>query len=176
MQDRLLFVIGSPRSGSTMLMRMLAAHSQVYAGPEPHLTPLAHLGFYGNVDAAHFDHLNAAEALREFVSRLPEGEEDYLQACRAYTDHLYGRILEAEGGGARFFLDKTPAYALVLPFLAKLYPEARFVVLTRHPAAIFCSYAHSFFDGDFEAPTASTLSSSATSRPSPGSSGRQQCL
>jgi len=39
----------------------------------------------------------------------------------------------------------------VLPFIAKLYPRARYVVLTRHPAAIWSSYANSFFDGDYVA-------------------------
>jgi hypothetical protein len=53
--------------------------------------------------------------------------------------------------GKRYFLDKTPAYALVLPFLTRLYPRARYVVLTRHPLAVASSYASSFFDGDWRA-------------------------
>jgi hypothetical protein len=47
-------------------------------------------------------------------------------------------------------MDKTPAYALVLPFLTKLCPRSKYVVLTRHPLAIFSSYAQSFFDGDWK--------------------------
>jgi hypothetical protein len=151
-ESHLLFVIGPPRSGSTLLMRMLSSHSAIYSRAEPHLlTPLAHLGFYDTVDAAPFDHLQAQQAAREFVADLPRGEADYLDACRAYTDVLYGRMLEARGKGKPFFLDKTPANALVLPFLAKLYPRSRYVVLTRHPAAIWSSYANSFFDGDYVA-------------------------
>jgi len=152
MESRLLFVIGPPRSGSTLLMRMLAAHSQIYSRAEPHLlTPLAHLGYYDTVDAAPFDHLQAAQSAREFVAELPRGEQDYLDACRAYTDILYGRMLAGRGKGKPLFLDKTPANALVLPFITKLYPRARYIVLTRHPAAIFSSYANSFFDGDYAA-------------------------
>jgi hypothetical protein len=152
MESRLIFVIGPPRSGTTLLMRMLSSHSAVYSRAEPHLlTPLAHLGFYDTVDAAPFDHLQAAQSAREFVADLPRGEQDYLDACRAYTDILYGRMLAARGKGKPRFLDKTPANALVLPFIAKLYPRAWYVVLTRHPAAVFSSYANSFFDGDYEA-------------------------
>jgi len=152
MESRLLFVIGAPRSGTTLLMRMLSSHSAIYSRAEPHLlTPLAHLGFYDSVDAAPFDHLQAAQATREFVAELPRGEQDYLDACRAYADILYGRMLAARGQGKPLFLDKTPANGLILPFIAKLYPQARFVVLTRHPAAIFSSYANSFFDGDYAA-------------------------
>lgn len=152
MEDKLLFVIGPPRSGSTLLMRMLSSHSAIYSRAEPHLlTPLAHLGFYATVEQAPFDHLQAQQAAREFVADLPRGEDDYLDACRAYTDILYGRMLAACGKGKPLFLDKTPANALILPFLAKLYPRARYIVLTRHPAAVWSSYANSFFDGDYVA-------------------------
>lgn len=129
---------------------MLGSHSEVMTHPEPHLvTPLAHLGYHDIVDDAPYDHINAAEAIRSFVDSLPRGEEDYLDALRAYADTLYGRMLEPSG--RRYFLDKTPAYALVLPFLRKLYPKARYVVLTRHPLAVMSSYANSFFDGDWQA-------------------------
>jgi len=149
-ETNLLFVIGPPRSGSTLLMRMLSSHSAIYSRAEPHLlTPLAHLGYYDTVVKASFDHLQAQQSVREFVADLPGGERDYLDACRAYTDVLYGRMLEARGKGKPLFLDKTPANALILPFIAKLYPRARYVVLTRHPAAIWSSYANSFFDGDY---------------------------
>jgi hypothetical protein len=149
-QEQLVFVISPPRAGSTLLQRMLGAHSEIFTHPEPHLiTPIAHLGPYGNVDKAPFDHINAAEAMRAFIEALPRGEEDYLDALRAYADTLYERML-ATSGRSRF-LDKTPAYALVLPFLTKLYPRAKYVVLTRHPLAVFSSYANSFFQGDYRA-------------------------
>lgn len=149
MQERMLFIIGTPRSGSTMLERMLESHSEIYGRPEPHLmTPLAHLGYWGNVEKAPFDHVLAAESTRQFVADLPNTEADYYDACRAYADTLYGRMLEPTG--KRYFLDKTPAYGLVVPFLAKLYPQAKFIVLTRHPLGIFSSFANSFFDGDYQ--------------------------
>jgi len=128
---------------------MMGAHSAIYQRAEPHLiTPIAHLGFYGSVQKAPYDPVNAAQAIQELVADLPRGEEDYLDALRAYTDTLYSRLL-ATAPGKRFFLDKTPAYALVLPFLTKLYPKAHYVVLTRHPLAILSSWVESFFDGDY---------------------------
>ena len=150
MQNKLFFLIGSPRTGSTLLARMLGAHSQVHAPDEPHLlTPLAHLGYYASVEAAPYDPFITAAATRELVSALPRGERDYLESLRAYTDSIYQQLLAPSG--AQYLLDKTPAYALVLDFAARLYPDARYVVLTRHPMAIWCSYAESFFDGDYVA-------------------------
>lgn len=150
MQDRLIFLIGAPRSGTTLLARMLAAHSAIHGRAEPHLiTPLAHLGYFGKVQKAPYDHNNVEQAIHEIVAEIPRHEAGYLDALRAYTDSMYAQLMEAAPPGKRFFLDKTPAYALVLPFLTKLYPHARYVVLTRHPLAVLSSYVESFFDGDY---------------------------
>lgn len=147
---RLVFIIGAPRSGTTMLERILSSHSMVQGGPEPHLiTPLAHLGVYDKVEKAPYDHILAAEAQKLFVSQLPNKEADYWEACRAYCDLLYGRFLQAKGNKP-ICLDKTPAYALVLPFLEHIYPDAGYIVLARHPLAVFSSFANSFFDGNYQ--------------------------
>lgn len=149
LEDRLLFLIGAPRSGSTLLARMLGAHSAIHAPAEPHLlTPLAHLGYFAKVERADYDPLITHGAIRALVADLPGGESDYIAALRAYCDALYTGLLE--NTGREWLLDKTPAYVLVLDFVAKLYPKARFIVLTRHPFAIWSSYVSSFFDGDHE--------------------------
>jgi hypothetical protein len=152
MQDQLVFLIGSPRSGSTLLSRVLGAHSTIFAPEEPHLiTPLAHLGYFESVSEAPYDPIITRQAARVLVSALPGGESEYLDALRAYTNAVYRGLFEAHqsrGGGERLVLDKTPAYALNLDFLARLYPEARYVVLTRHPIAVWSSFVDSFFDGD----------------------------
>lgn len=146
----MLFVISAPRSGSTMLERMLESHSMILGGPEPHLlTPLAHLGLWANVDKAPYDHVLAAESQRLFVEKLPNKEHDYWEACRAYCEVLYGRYLGTSS--KQICLDKTPAYALILPFIVRVFPDAKYIVLTRHPAALFASYANSFFNGDYRA-------------------------
>jgi hypothetical protein len=148
MAVQMLFIIGSPRSGTTMLERMLESHSMILGGPEPHLlTPLAHLGVWEKVDKAPYDHVLAAEAQKLFVAQLPNREQDYWEACRAYCDVLYGRYLSTSDKS--ICLDKTPAYALILPFMMKVFPDAKYVVLTRHPLAAFSSFANSFFDGDY---------------------------
>ena len=149
MQERLIFLIGSPRSGSTLTARMLGAHSAIFAPPETHLlTPLAHLGFYANVERAPYDPIITRQGAHELVRALPAGEDDYLAALRACSDAIYERLLDASG--RKLLLEKTPAYALVLDFLAKLYPKAKYLVLTRHPLAVWSSYVDSFFDGDHE--------------------------
>jgi hypothetical protein len=148
-QEQLVFLIGVMRSGSTMLARMLGAHSAIHSPAEPHLiTPLAHLGYYEKVERAAYDPTITRRAALTLVPSLPRAEADYLEALRAYTDSIYAKLLASSGRA--LLLDKTPAYALVLDFLAKLYPKARYIVLTRNPVAVWSSYVDSFFDGDHE--------------------------
>ena len=149
MAVKMLFLIGAPRSGTTMLERILSSHSMILGGPEPHImTPLAHLGVWAKVDKAPYDHILSAESQKLFIESLPNKEQDYWDACRAYCDVLYGRYLSTSSKS--ICLDKTPAYALICPFLAKIFPDAKYVALTRHPLAMFSSYANSFFDGNYE--------------------------
>ncbi|MFT5685889.1 MAG: hypothetical protein ACI8RZ_006844 [Myxococcota bacterium] len=151
MEHRLIFIISAPRSGSTLLMRILNAVPGIQGHPELHLLPpLAHLGLWRTVEKAPFDSLQAQAAMAGIVAALPGGTRDYVAACRAYADALYGGLLAGLDADARYLIDKTPANALVLPELRRLYPEAKVIVLTRHPAAVFVSYAESFFAGDFE--------------------------
>src|SRR5689334_24025917 len=104
LHEDLVILVGPPRSGSTLLQRMIGSHSLVHTHPEPHLlTPLAYLGYYDTVSAAPYDHVNAAQALREFCEDLPRREEDYLDALRAYASTLYERVLQPTG--KRMFLD-----------------------------------------------------------------------
>ncbi len=149
-QDQLIFLIGAPRSGTTLLARIMGAHSLIFQHGEPHLiSPIAHLGYYAGVQKAPYDPLLAERAIHEVVAYLPRGEADYLDALRAYTDTLYERML-ATAPGKRFLLDKSPDSALFWPFLTKLYPTANYVMLVRHPLATLASYVQTFFAGDYQ--------------------------
>jgi len=148
MKPQLLFIIGAQRSGTTLLEHILSPHSMIQGGSEPHiLTPLAHLGIWEKVDKAPYDTIVSAIGQQTFVDNLPNKEEDYWRACRAYCDALYAQHMASSN--KRLCLDKTPEYATVLPFINKVFPDAKYIILTRHPVAIFSSFAHSFFDGDY---------------------------
>ena len=51
---------------------------------------------------------------------------------------------------ARYFVEKTPPNVLEWPFVVKVFPAARYVVLVRHPLAVFHSVAETFFAGDYQ--------------------------
>lgn len=76
-------------------------------------------------------------ALNDFVGRLPGGRGEYLSHVAGFVKDLYARI---EGGsGAKVFIDKTPRYYLIVPFLAEAFPDARFIFLFRNPLEVLSS-------------------------------------
>ncbi len=143
--DKLVFIICCPRSGSTLLSRMLGVHSKLYSPPESHLLPpLYHLGYYGTVqrvaEPGQFFHLAqiADIAIRDNVEQLPNKEQDYLAALRRYTDHLYQKLKEKSG--KPIFVDKTPTQWRYIPFITSLYPDASYLILSRNPCDVLLSW------------------------------------
>lgn len=93
---------------------------------------------------AEYRHAQAARGIRDFTDRLPGGRGAYLAAARDMALALYRA---ASGPRARFFVDKTPRYTLVVDELLETFPEARFVVLWRNPLALAASMMQTWADG-----------------------------
>ena len=134
-----------------MLERILESHSKILGGPEPHiLTPLAHLGFWGQ---------SRQGALRPH----PRGgiPTPLRRATPGQGPRLLGRLPRPIATCSTAVTSAQPTrpsastrprpYALILPFMMKVFPDAKYIVLTRHPIATFSSYANSFFNGDYQA-------------------------
>jgi hypothetical protein len=136
MKPEALFLLSAPRSGSTLLQRLLGAHAEIATVSEPWLLlPLLYAlrdrGVY-----AEYAHVDLVRALDDFCAALPNGRRDWDAEVREFALRLYAR---AGGGSARYFLDKTPRYALVADELFRAFPDARFVFLWRHPLAVVAS-------------------------------------
>jgi tetratricopeptide (TPR) repeat protein len=122
-----IFVIGLPRSGSTLLEQIFSSHSQVEGTTElPDIPALARkLGDYPE-DALALDS-NA-------LSRL--GEE-YLK--RASVQRRTDRP---------FFVDKLPNNWLFVPFIQLILPKAKIIDARRHPlSCCFSNFRQHFARG-----------------------------
>jgi Sulfotransferase family len=131
-----LFLLSLPRSGSTLVQRVLASHPEVSTAPEPWLLLPQVFAMREAGSWARYGHIPAARAMREFAGRLPGGERDYARTLRRFVLDLYGMASEE---GARYFLDKTPRYHLIAEELPRIFPEARLVFLWRNPLAVVAS-------------------------------------
>lgn len=130
----LIFLISQPRSGSTLLQRVLAGHPSIHTTAEPWLMlhPIYALRSEGY--QAEYNAQLAQEALVDFYSALDGGENIYLEAIRRMSLYLYETACRQ--AGKQLFLDKTPRYYLIVPELVRLFPQARFILLLRNPLAV----------------------------------------
>lgn len=138
-----VFVLSLPRSGSTLLQRMLGAHPAIGTSAEPWvLLPLLaavdERGVY-----ARYNHRVARRALGAFISRLQGGEQTYWEQVRRFGVGLYERSADA---GSTIFVDKTPRYGLYVDHLVTAFPDAPVVVLWRNPLAVVASLLDSWLD------------------------------
>ena len=143
MSVRPVFIFSLPRSGSTLLQRMLATHPEVATTSEPWLLLPQLYALRETGALAEYGHRTAARALADFGAALPGGRADYLAEVRRSVLALYERA----AGDAAWFLDKTPRYHLVVDEIMSLFPEGRFVFLWRNPLAIAASMIGSFGGG-----------------------------
>jgi Sulfotransferase family len=119
--DRLMeapvFVMCTLRSGSTLLRVLLDSHSQIHAPHEIHLRYVS----------VHLDRKWSERSMREMG--LDARALEYL---------LWDRLLHRElaTSGKRQIVDKTPNNVFIADRLRECWPDARFIFLLRHPAAI----------------------------------------
>lgn len=138
------FVLSLPRSGSTLVQRVLASHPDVSSRAEPWLLLPALYALRPDGVFAEYDHATARHGLTEFLDGLPGGPAGYARALRGMATELY---TEAAEPGARVFVDKTPRYALVAHELATAFPDAPIVVLWRNPLAVAASMVETWNAG-----------------------------
>lgn len=139
-----LFVLSLPRSGSTLVQRVLAAHDEVSTAPEPWVILPQVYAMRERGAFAEYGQVPAARALREFAQRLPGGEQAYREELRRFLLSLYET---ASGGRGAYFLDKTPRYHFVIEDLFRIFPDARFVFLWRNPLSVVSSIVETWAGG-----------------------------
>ena len=144
--ENLIFLISQPRSGSTMLQKILGAHPKIHTVSEPWIAlhPLFALREHGL--ATDYDPMLARRAVNEFLRHLPDGEDAYWEAVQRMLSALYSRALD--GSGKSIFLDKTPRYYFIIPELRRVFPRARFVFLLRNPLAVLSSILDTWIKGE----------------------------
>ncbi len=140
---RPLFLLSPPRSGSTLVQRVLAAHAEIATTPEPWIL-LPHLYAARERGAfAEYGHGTAARAIKDFAASLPGGEHGYRRAVAAFVRSLY----EQAAGARPYFLDKTPRYYFIVDELFELFPDAKVVFLWRNPLAVVASIVDTWTGG-----------------------------
>ncbi len=120
-RERVVFIIGTPRSGTTLLEQTLSRHSDIGAAGETELVTLAAHDLAQATDGASL--IPTESSLRKIARKR-------------------ARELSKLGGGAEVIIEKTPTNFLFIPLLSKLFPESRIILCRRQPldVAVSCFF------------------------------------
>jgi Sulfotransferase family len=138
----MFFIVGSARSGTTLLRMMLNAHPEVAVPPESRFV----VELYSSDEVHLDDFLSRLENHRRWIS-WDTPIEDVRAQLAGMTTVSYREAIEAafmafaQNRNKKRYGDKTPRYIEHLPLLARLWPEARFVHLVRDGREVALSYA-----------------------------------
>jgi hypothetical protein len=124
-----VFIVGLPRSGTTLIEQILASHPHVFGGGEMTL---------------------AEESVRALPARPGVADEPLARVARldragvAEAANAYLERLRALGGGAARVVDKMPENYVNLGYIACLFPRARIIHCRRNvrDVALSCWMTH----------------------------------
>lgn len=141
-----VFVVGSGRSGTTLMRSLLSAHSRIAIAPETHFMKWAEKrgGLEVPGQRAFGDLWEAYMTSSRFFDLGVEAEH-----CREIAEHLgststrnaFGAMLiaYAERAEKERVGEKSPSHVRYLAPLLEWFPEARVVVMSRDPRAVVAS-------------------------------------
>lgn len=112
------FLVGFPRSGTTLLDTMLMGHPEVEVlEEEPTIA--------------------AANAIFPDFQELAEASGEKIQAARdSYFEAVAARTATAPG---KLIVDKNPLLMNALPLIRRMFPDARIILAVRHPCDVVLS-------------------------------------
>ena len=143
-----IFIVGCPRSGTTLLQQMLDAHPDIAIAPETFFIR----NFW--LQRKHYGDLNQDSNYRQLIKDivdLPEFQEMKLNsgefseiAWNSTRDYpsIFKLLLRqfAQQKKVKIVGEKTPNHLLYMETLEQFFPSARFIHIVRDPRAVVKSW------------------------------------
>ena len=131
-----IFIVGAMGSGSTLLRLILDSHDQIAVPQET--------GFMRAYNAHQFVPLKWSG--RNWAKRMGWSREELDEELARFYERIFTRY--AERHGKQRWGDKTPLHTWHVDAMARLFPDAAFVGIVRHPGGAVGSnmgrFGHSF--------------------------------
>ena len=127
-----IFIVGQPRTGTTLVERVITAHSMVHSAGE--------LKQFGNAVRRLTNYTGASRFSAELVEGAASTDFEKL-------GNMYIETSRTLAGDTPHFVDKLPLNYIYLPLILKALPNAKIIHLRRNPMdACFSSFKQLFAD------------------------------
>jgi len=140
-----IFLFSLPRSGSTLLQRILMSHKDIASVAEPWVMLPFIYSLKKNGTLSEYGSYILYDALEDFIDNLPRKKDDYYEAISILLSTLYTKQCK---NNELYFLDKTPRYYLIIPEIIKVFPDAKFIFLFRNPTHVMSSMMQTWSNGN----------------------------
>lgn len=130
-----IFVIGLPRSGTTLVEQILSSHSAVYGA--------------GELQAFATESIQAVQRLAGSQPGKHRFVELALQVDPAELGRAYLRATRPRTGHTPYFVDKQPLNYLYAGLIRRALPNSRFVALARDPMDSCFAMYRTLFTGAY---------------------------
>jgi hypothetical protein len=139
----IIFIVGSPRSGTTWIQRVLSSHENIVTGQESNLfnAYISRLWNTWNYELNREQDSNKATGRGGIGLPCYLTEEAFIEQLKAFSYSLISKMTDNINSD-QLFLDKTPSHALHLSLITKLYPKCKIIVINRHPKNVVKSILH----------------------------------
>jgi Sulfotransferase family len=131
-RPRPIFIVSAMGSGSTLIRLILDSHERIGIPQET--------GFMRAYQAHQFIPLKWSG--RNWARRMGWSREELDEELAAFYDRIFSRYIERQG--KQRWGDKTPLHTWHIDGLARLYPDAQFIAMLRHPGGSVGSNMHRF--------------------------------
>ena len=131
-----LFIVGCPRSGTTLVQLALNRHSQIVIPPETKYF----FSFLGHSKQCQHEHLKRLE--RDLQIRIPKPETRVRSGpeARAFFEHVARLYVEHLGKkNVVYFGDKSPEHTGQLSDIRRHFPDAKILIVYRDGRDVACS-------------------------------------
>lgn len=139
-----IFIFSLPRTGSTLLQRIIGADDLISFSGEPWILLPFFYSMKKNGVFAEYNHKVMTKGTQSFTDYLPRGKQDYYAELKTFAERLYRC---ASDSNAKYFIDKTPRYHFIVDEILKTFDDAKFIFLWRNPLAVQASCIETWCSG-----------------------------
>jgi len=126
-----IFIVGLPRTGTTLTERIVSSHSQVESAEETFIMPMLIRRVSGALSQESMTAAMIEAAARKDIRLIADG---------------YMKAVDYKLSEQPYFIEKLPENYLYLGFIARAFPQAKIIHLKRNPMdSCFAMFKQSFF-------------------------------